>query len=535
MINAAISEILREMAFFAELAKENPFKIRAWQKAADILADQETSCEELLKSGELTKLAGVGKGTQAIVKEFVETGKVQDLETLRQAYPPKLTELLQIRGLGPKKIQQLYEELQIGSIADLEYACLENRLVDLKGFGAKTQESVMKQMELLKSRRGKVIFPVAEQEAEQWREIFLSWPLVDRVEETGEFRRRMPVVDGLDFLLQGKGVEAELTKQNFHRKEEGYWEFSGPDTLPVRVWLAEKKNFGSEWLRTTGPKIFVENFGQISPAESEEEIFAKKKTKVVTAEARDLGISGELLEVKDIRGVFHLHTTWSDGKNTLAEMVQKAEEMGLEYLGVSDHSKSAFYANGLEAKEILQQREEIAKLQKKYPKIKIFHGIESDILSDGSLDYDEEVLAKFDFVIASVHGQMKMSREQMTKRLCKALENPYTTWLGHWTGRLLLGREGYEFDTQEVLATAAKFGKGIELNANPYRLDVDWQILPEAVQRKVTIGVFPDAHSTRGLEDIKYGVMMARKAGLRKEHVTNSKSREEMEAWLQKL
>lgn len=533
MSNEILAAHLREMAFFAELAKENPFKIRAWQKAADVLEDQEKTCEELLSSGELGKLEGIGKGTQAIVKEFVETKTISDLEAYRSQYPKTITELLDIRGLGPKKIQQLYEELHIASLSELEYACLENRLLDLKGFGQKTQENLMKQLELIKSSRGKVIYPVAEQEAEQWKEIFSSWDAVEKVEETGAFRRRMPILSELEFVLQGKSLEKELAKQKFHL-QDGVWEFFDKETLPVKVYVAEKKTFGTTLLETTGPKEFLDSLGNIPPAESEEEIFLKKKRSPVAAEARDYGHENDLLELSDIRGVFHLHTTWSDGKNTLEEMVQKALEMDLEYLGVSDHSKTAFYANGLEEKEILKQREEIAALQEKYPQIKIFHGIESDILADGSLDYSDKVLKEFDFVIASVHGQMKMPKEEMTKRLCKALENPYTTWLGHWTGRLLLGREGFEFDVDAVLDTAKKYGKGIELNANPYRLDVDWQVLPKLKKNKVTVGIFPDAHSVRGLEDTRFGVMMARKAGLTKQDVINTKSRKEMEAWLKK-
>lgn len=533
MSNEILAELLREMAFFAELAKENPFKIRAWQKAADVLEDQEKSCEELLSSGELGKLEGIGKGTQAIVKEYVETKKVSELENYRAKYPEKITELLQIRGLGPKKIQQLYEELQIASLSELEYACLENRLLDLKGFGQKTQENLMKQLDLIKSRRGKVIYPVAEQEAEQWKEIFASWDAVEKVEETGAYRRRMPVLSELEFVLQGDSLEKELKKQKFHWND-GVWEFSDKETLPVKVYVADKKKFGSTLLETTGPQEFLETLGTIPAAETEEEIFEKKKRFPLAAEARDFGFEKELVELEDIRGVFHLHTTWSDGKNSLEEMIQKALEMDLEYLGVSDHSKTAFYANGLEEKEILKQREEIQSLQEKYPKIKIFHGIESDILADGSLDYSEKVLKEFDFVIASVHGQMKMPKDEMTKRLCKALENPYTTWLGHWTGRLLLGREGFDFDIDAVLDVAKKEGKGIELNANPYRLDVDWQVLPKLAKRKVTVGIFPDAHSVRGLEDIRYGVMMARKAGLTKSDVINTKSRKEMESWLKK-
>ncbi|NUM88575.1 MAG: PHP domain-containing protein, partial [Bdellovibrionales bacterium] len=250
-------------------------------------------------------------------------------------------------------------------------------------------------------------------------------------------------------------------------------------------------------------------------------------------EAATEEVSTPLLEEKHLRGVFHLHTTASDGRNTLEEMVAACVERGWEYVGISDHSQSAFYAGGLKAQDIKRQRAAIDGLRGKFPGVTIFHGIESDILPDGSLDYPEKVLREFDFVIASVHGQMKMDRVSMTERLCCAIENPRTTWLGHMTGRLLLGRPGYGVDFEKILRAAEKTGAGLELNSNPYRLDVDWRLLPEARRRGVPVGIFPDAHSVAGLDDVKWGVLMARKAGLGPSHVSNTKTAREMKAWLE--
>jgi DNA polymerase (family X) len=530
MPNDAFSQILDDMAFLAELRDENPFKIRAWKNAAGIFAELSEPVEALVANGGIKGIEGVGKGTQALAKEYVETGKVAELEEMKKAFPPGILELRGVRGLGPKKIRQLYEDLNISSLAELEYACEENRLVDLKGFGEKTQANILKSIQEARSYKGKVILPVALQEAEEIREELASLKGIKRVEPTGELRRHSEILGSIDFLVEGDS--AVLEKDGF-TKEDGFWRKNSERGMEVRAFLATAKDFGSRWVETTGPGEFVEKLGKISPASTEEEVFSAKKAKFMPAECRDLGLpSDQLIEEKDIRGVFHLHTTWSDGKNTLEEMVIEAEKLGLEYLGVSEHSQSAFYANGLDEKRVAEQRAEIAKIQKKHPKVRIFHGIESDILADGSLDYPTSVLQQFDFVIASVHGQMKMNKDDMTKRLCGALANPATTWLGHWTGRLLLGRSGYEFDVEKVLQCAARHGKAIELNANPYRLDIDWRVLPRAVELGVGIGIFPDAHSTGGLQDTKFGVWMARKAGLSPAQVLNTKSRAEMEQWL---
>lgn len=536
MANEAIASILREMAFFSELKNENPFKIRALQNSAQVLEEQSQEVEALVASGEITKISGVGKGTQGIAKEFVATGKVIELDALKAEFPKDILELTEVRGLGPKKIKALYEHLSIGSLGELEYACQENRLLELKGFGQKTQDGILKNIQSLKANRGKAILPMALQQAEDAKEELEKFAGVIEVEESGDLRRKLPVIDGLDFVVTGevKKIESALLAAGFFERE-GCFQRSQPDQLLWRVWLSTPKEFGKRLLETTGPAQFVGGLGSIPAGKSEQDVFTALGIDFLPPETRDRGKAPKgLIEEKDIRGVFHLHTTWSDGKNTLKEMVEAALARGYEYLGVSEHSQSAFYANGLNAKRVAEQKKEIEALQEKFPSLKIFHGIESDILSDGSLDYPDDVLKRFDFVIASVHGQMRMSREDMTKRICRALEHPATTWLGHWSGRLLLGREGFSFDQECVLNTAAKLGKGIELNSNPYRLDMDWTVASEAARLGIPIGIFPDAHSTGGLEDIRFGVWMGRKAGLTAKQVVNTKSRKEMEQWLNK-
>ncbi len=535
MKNEALAHILDEMAFLAELKDENPFKIRALRNAAGIIGELTESVSALIASGEIKKIPGIGKGTQAIAVEFTEKGIVNEHEELKIGFPPTILELRDVRGLGPKKIKVLYDTLKIASLAELEYACEENRLLDLKGFGEKTQASLLKNIRQLSGYKGKVILPVALQEADEVSELLAGLAGVKRVEPTGELRRHNEVLGSVDFLLEGEEnkVGEALKKAGFTKSPGGEWARVSERGLKIHAWLAGPGDFGSQWLTTTGPEAFVKGLEPFGPAKTEEEIFAKEKISFVPPECRDLGHAPKkLLEEKDIRGVFHLHTNWSDGKNTLEEMVSAAAALGYEYLGLSDHSQTAFYARGLDEKRVLEQKKEIAAVQKKFPSVRIFHGIESDILADGSLDYPKSFLKNFDFVIASVHGQMKMERDAMTARLCRALENPATTWLGHWTGRLLLGREGFAFDVEKVLQCAAKAGKSIELNANPYRLDIDWRLLPRAVELGIPIGIHPDAHSTHGLKDTRFGVWMARKAGLSAAQVVNTKSRKEMETWL---
>jgi DNA polymerase (family 10) len=545
--NEQLADLLGQMAFLAELKDENPFKVRALANAGSIIADLPTDISELIATGEIKNIKGIGKGTQAIAKEFLDSGEVQELKDLLKGLPETILELREVRGLGPKKIKALHEDLGIASLTELEYACEENRLLDLKGFGEKTQASILKNLKQLLGNKGKVILPVALQEAEEARDALEKIRGVKRVEPTGALRRHDEIIAALEFVVDAD--EAALKKAGFvpssssdssktkdsSSQLDGHFERKGEQGLAVHVYSATSKNFGSRLVESTGPVQFLKNLGDLPAASTEEEIFSRKKRPFLPAECRELGLAPKnLIEESDIKGVFHLHTTWSDGKNTLEEMVEAAQELGYEYLGVSDHSQTAFYARGLDEKRVLAQKKEIEAAQKKFPKVRIFHGVESDILAGGALDYPKAFLKNFDFVIASVHGQMKMGRTEMTKRLCAALRNPATTWLGHWTGRLLLGREGYEFDAEEVLRCAAGEGKSIELNANPYRLDIDWRLLPKAIELGIRIGIHPDAHSAAGLQDTKYGVWMARKGGLTAKQVTNTMNTREMEAWLAK-
>ncbi len=526
MAAETFSDILSKMAFLFELKSENPFKIKAFQNAARVLEEQSEEIDALVSSGKINALPGVGKGTQTLAKEFVDTKKITDFESLKKEFPETIFELLEVRGLGPKKCKALYEELQIASLSELEYACRENRLQDLKGFGEKTQTSILSNIEELKKNRNFLLLPQAQFFAEEVKEE-LEKNAKANFQVVGEVARSLEVISRIEFYVHDT-VKALPAKFHFQKQEPGLWAGTTEEGFPILIHEKNSRESEEEALfrLSAAPEFWMKaakNFKTISwlPPEAREEENAALVKSVLP-----------LLEEKNIRGVFHMHTKASDGANTLEEMVQGCIAFGYEYMGVSDHSQSAFYANGLKAATIQKQKEEIAKLQKKYPQIKIFHGVESDILADGSLDYPEEILQDLDFVIASVHGQFRMSKEDMTKRICRALENPFTTWLGHSTGRLLLGRKGYEMDMETVLQTASKTKKGIELNSNPYRLDLDWRHLQRAKELKISIGIFPDAHSVEGLKDVKYGVLMARKGLLAPADIVNTKNRSEMEKFL---
>jgi DNA polymerase (family 10) len=461
----------------------------------------------LLSSGELAKTQGIGKGSLAVIEEVLKTGKLKELDELNEKYPASLFELTTIRGLGPKKIKVLFKDLGISSVAELEYACQENRLIELKGFGEKTQKMILDRIAEMKFNSGKVLLPTALEEAEAVEEQLEKNKNVKEFYRVGALARLLEVQEKLEYLVVGK-VDAGKIKASipieFHECKPGA-------VAEEKFRLTASEGFKKRWKGKT-PEL---------PSELLDDAFDfSEKEKI------------DLVDTKQIRGIFHAHTTASDGANSLEEMVEGCIERGLEYFGVSDHSKSAFYARGLEDKRIDEQRKEIDKVREKFPNFTIFHGIESDILADGSLDYPDKVLKKFDFVIASVHGGMRMNREQMTARLVKALENPYTTWIGHLSGRLLLGRPGYDFDWEKLVRAAEKSGAGFELNANPYRLDVDWRLLPDLRRHKIPLGIFPDAHSVNGIDDLKYGVMMARKGGMSAKQISNTMNAKEMSAWL---
>ncbi len=461
------------------------------------------------------------------------------LEKYRTNTPPGIEEMLGIKGFGPKKVKAVWDELQVESIGELLYAVNENRLVELKGFGQKTQEDLKKKLEYYQKSKNKFLYATLEQVGTALidaikKELAEAW-----VEFTGAMRRRCNVVEKIEIIIgYDEPFENRMHFANLTGKEQinDHLISAFMEEFPVLLYHFPKSCFGSKQFLYTGNSDFVqksiEQRGQheIGDFRQEEEVFKALGMSYVPPERRETGAIvnvvqqnalPELLKAEDVLGVIHAHTTYSDGGHSLEQMANFARELGYHYIGITDHSRSAFYANGLQPERVLQQMEEIDILNRQLAPFKIFKGIESDILNDGQLDYEDDLLQRFDFIIASVHTNLRMDKEKATQRIIKAIENPFTTILGHPSGRLLLSREGYPLDYKKVIDACAANGVSIELNANPYRLDLDWQHLPYTLEKGVKVSVNPDAHTKDGIKDIRYGVWSARKGGLTKDMCIN--------------
>lgn len=532
-------QYLDEIRSLMQLAGENPFKVRAYDRAVEVLRDR-TDLEERVRAGTLEELPGIGKGIAGAVHEFIVEGKTGFRDEFRQKIPEGLIELTQIPGLGPKKAKQIIDELGIHTLGELEYACRENRILLLKGFGEKVQNKILEGIRFLKSTSGKArlseALHVSDQILEELRKV--AGPS-GRVEEAGQVRRRLEVVDRMSFVCDASiGTECEKVKNALQ-----VW--NDRVHVPLELQFAETRRFGTDWVLATGSsehcaELAVKLGKQWPDAKSEEELYHLAGLPWIPPEMREgrgeiaLARSGKLANVLErVRGVFHNHTTESDGRATLEEMVTRASELGYEYIGISDHSQSAFYAHGLKSDRLREQEKAIREVQEKHPEIKVFWGVESDILQDGALDYTDAELRRFDFVIASIHSRFKMGRAEMTDRVLKAIRNPHTRMIGHLTGRLLLGRPAFELDIEKVIREAAEHDVAIEINANPQRLDIDWRWGEALRSCQTKVSVNPDAHDVAGLEDTRFGIMMARKALLPRESVVNSWGVQEVERWLQ--
>ena len=554
-----IAAILEEIAFLLELKGENPFKVKAYAIGARVIESLPEEPAVLAQKGILRNVKGIGEGLAGTVTELVTTGASTLHKELKASFPAGVMEMTGIPGLGPKKIRAIYENLGVGSVGELEYACIENRLVGLQGFGQKTQEKILAGIRQFKRRQGFHLFANVIDEADLILETVRRAPGVIHADHAGEIRRRLEVVQSLALVVAGSQPKAlaEVLRsvpdvtQVEHQLEARIITARSPQGLPVTLTLVDAANYGWELLRATGSTEHVEALtrrlqtrsAQLQGA-SEEAVYAAAGLPFIQPELREghgeieLAERGRLpvlLEPGQIQGVFHNHTVYSDGSATLEQMVEAARSLGYRYIGISDHSQSAFYANGLKEDRIRAQHAEIAAVQKKFPDIRIFKGIEADILADGAMDYPDEVLATFDFVIASVHSRFNLSGDDQTNRICRALANPYVTMLGHATGRLLLSRDGYRVDMKKVLDAAAEHKKIVEINANPHRLDLDWRLCGYAKEKGVAFSINPDAHSTEGLEVVPFGINVARKGGVTAEDVVNTLPVEAMASRLQAM
>ncbi|MFD1255870.1 helix-hairpin-helix domain-containing protein [Mucilaginibacter terrae] len=545
MENKPIAGRLKMLAKLMELHEQNSFKIRSVANAAFKI--DKLPYQLATKSiEEINQIDGIGKSIAAYIKQLLETGSIAELEDLLHHTPEGVVEMLHIKGIGPKKLAVIWKQLGIENTGELYYACNENRLVEAKGFGIKTQEEIKRALEFRMASNGKFLYAQARHEANELMLLLKATFPGALIEFAGDFRRCCEVISELTIVLGSRDAELALSSlsttallNNITVKNQ---HINGETTngLLVDIIVTEKRFFYRDLFTYTGNEGHVEAVLErindtLDQPESEEFIYKKASLEWIAPELRegsafiDKAVLPDLIDLYDLKGSLHNHSTWSDGINTLEEMALYCrDEMKLEYLGICDHSKSAVYAKGLSIERVLQQQEEIDHLNKKLDGFHIFKGIESDILSDGSLDYPEEILERFDFIVASVHSNIKMDKDKATARIIKAIENPYTTILGHPTGRLLLSRKGYEIDYEKVIDACAANNVVIEINANPLRLDLDWRWCQYAIKNQVLLSINPDAHRVDGFRDMEYGILSARKGGVTKQNCLNALSLNEI-------
>jgi len=547
MENKTIARTLRLLSQLMELHDENPFKIKSVANAA-FKVDKLPYPIASKTLAEIEQVDGLGKSIAGKIWEIIESNSLLDLSELLNKTPPGIVEMMRIKGLGPKKILIIWKELGIENVGELYYACNENRLIEAKGFGLKTQEEIKKTIEFNMASNGRFLYAQVESFAEALLDQIKNEIKPEHVWLTGQYRRRSEIIDSLDLI-----VVKELDHTILQKLES--WDIDGLEIhgnqikfqteqgVIVHLHFVNNNELGWELILKTGNQEHVEILksmlkGVDLDGKTESEIYELAGIPYIEPELREgdnefklvkSNSLPQLIEYSDLRGSLHNHSTWSDGVHTLEEMALFCKnELKLEYLGICDHSKSAFYANGLNETRILAQQREIDELNKKLSPFKIFKGIESDILYDGSLDYSDEVLGSFDFIVASVHSVLNMNELKATERLIKAIENPYTTILGHPTGRLLLSRSGYPIDHKKVIDACAANQVIIEINANPLRLDLDWRWHQYAISKGVMLSINPDAHRKEGFNDMKFGTLIARKGGLSKENCLNAMNFEQI-------
>lgn len=548
MTNKDIARLFNQLASLMELHGENPFKTRSYANAYLTLRKLSTPLADM-DDDEIGSIKGIGKSLVGKIREILDTGSFEALNAYRDKTPPGVQEMLAIKGFGAKKIRIIWQELGAETLGEVLYACNENRLIALKGFGEKTQLDLQQKIEYHLKSRGKYHYATLEPIAiELMQRLQSQLPAGTRIEMTGDLRRRCVVLDRIALILGGEGIDlADLAAQNGWQVAQhapNALHATLDDEIRLSLYAYPTDVFGSKQFKHTGSRAFLAAWvdryaGQDFSGHTEEvAVFEQAGCNYIEPELRedatafDWATPPTLVRAQDIRGVIHSHTTYSDGIHTLEEMARYAQEAGYDYIVITDHSQSAFYANGLKPDRVREQMAAIDALNAELAPFKVYKGIESDILSDGRLDYEEELLEAFDFIIASVHSNLKMDEAKATQRLLKAIENPYTTMLGHPTGRLLLSREGYPIDHAAIIDACAAHGVSIELNANPYRLDLDWQWIRYATEQGVLISINPDAHSTGGIHDIRFGVLAARKGGLTAAQCFNAMDTAALDQWL---
>ncbi len=528
---------------------DDSFRAKSYSIAAFTIEKLEQNLAEM-ETQEIFAVKGIGDRMGKRIIEMLNTGRLTALDDYMQKTPEGVLEMLNIKGLGPKKIATVWKEMDIQNLGELLYACNENRLTRYKGFGEKTQEKIREGIEFYMRSLGSYLYAQIETYALALDSKLQKAYPAEQFGLTGEFRRQLEVITKLEWVTTGKKENIKSFFGELYEKVQDkadYFSLKGPENVELGFYLADKTNFCKKLFETSCSEDFLtcwkEQFANYETASygCEEDIFSTNKVNAIPAYHREhattiasaLQQTFNIIQPTDIKGIIHTHSKWSDGVDTIEAMAKAAQKAGLEYLVISDHSKTAAYAQGLTEEQIVTQHKEIDKLNEQLKPFKIFKSIESDILGDGNLDYSNDVLATFDLVIASVHANLYMNQEKAMMRLIKAIENPYTSILGHMTGRLLLSRNGYPVDHKKIIDACAANNVVVELNANPRRLDMDWRHIDYALEKGVLISIDPDAHSIAGFDDTRYGVLSAQKAGLPKEKNLSSFSLVEFEKWLE--
>jgi DNA polymerase (family 10) len=541
-----VAALLAEYGRRSSLRGGNPYRTKAYIRAAENLLALAEPLDRLIAEGRLTEIPGVGGSIADIIVKLHRNGTHPSLEKLRREVPPGVLEMLSVPGLRPDKVLKLHTGLGISSLDELEQAARSDRLRPIKGLGASLQRKILQGIEIRRtakdSRHLHRAAKLLDSAAEALRR---SDPKLERIEPVGDFRRGAELVSNLALIAQTPSLKrgSKVIRQG-----------------DLAVHLADRKRFGITQLFATGSEAHLSELRGLAQhrgmrlepdglhagnrviAAKEEDLYRALGLPFIAPELREgrgeierakAGTLPKLVTDGDLRGVLHCHTDRSDGTATLKEMAEAARKRDYEYFGVADHSKSAHYAGGLSVDEVKEQRVEADRLNRTYgSRFQILKGIESDILPDGSLDYSDSVLAKFDFVVASVHGQFRKDRETQTERILRAVAHPAVTILGHMTGRQLLRRPGYDVDIEKILRACARYGVAVEINANPWRLDLDWRWHSRALQLGCMMSINPDAHSTSELDLTHWGVQMARKGGVPPDRVLNAMKLPDFRKWL---
>src|SRR6266436_222016 len=570
-----VANILEEVGTLLELKEgTNPFEVRAYQNAARAVNSLDGDIEQLTREGKLKSVPGLGSTIIKRIEELVNTGHMALYDELVATTPAVKLEMLRIPGVGPKKINAIYNQLQVNSIAELEQASEENKVAALPGFGKKTQDNILQGLAFLEQHAGRFLYPVAEEEAARIQTVLAAIPEIVRMQVGGSLRRRRETIGDIDMVVSvgdsagdeikrkimevftsqpsvraitgkgetkssvvlGSGINMDLRVVNDRQLPYTLHHFTGSNEhhIPLRRRALSMTMTINDYGLFRGKEPHLE----LVPCKDETDIYAALGMAYIEPELReDMGeieaaINGTLpalVQESDLRGVLHVHSTWSDGQNTIREMAEACIARGFAYLGITDHSKTAAYAGGLNEQDLRRQHAEIDSLNQEYAgRLRILKGTECDILKDGSLDFPDDVLASLDFVVASIHSQFNLSPQEQTQRMLRAIANPYVDIIGHPTGRILLTRDGYTLDIEAMIDAAAAHGVCIEINASPSRLDLDWHYLHRARDKGIKIPINPDAHVLAGLDDMRYGIGVARKGWLRPTDVLNTMSTEEL-------